>query len=362
MPSDPLGGLAYYAYADNIGEIVVEEGVTGIGEHAFAALRNVTAVSLPDTLESIGRGAFQGCSGLISLAIPAGVDAIGDEAFSGCDSLEILYLPGVFTGARYTLGVPIRCWTINSEVHAFVKRLYRLCLGREPDQGGIDDWSLQLASGANDGANVAFGFFMSQEMENRNLSNEDFVETLYNVMMGRASDAGGKADWVAALESGVTRAGVLRGFAESTEFTRICRNYGIERGGVNPDYLQPRDQNYGITKFVARCYTKALGRAYDADGLNYWCQQILSSPNPKATAIYVSTTGFFDSQEFQNRRLGNGAFVDVLYQTFLGRAADAAGRADWVSRLNAGADRHSVMAGFYNSAEFNNIMAGYGIR
>ena len=48
-------------------------------------------------------------------------------------------------------------------------------------------------------------------------------------------------------------------------------------------------------------------------------------------------------------------------ETFLGRAADAAGRADWVSQLNAGADRHNVMAGFYNSAEFNAIMAGYGI-
>ena len=113
--------------------------------------------------------------------------------------------------------------------------------------------------------------------------------------------------------------------------------------------------------FVARCYTKALGRSYDVDGLNYWCDAINASPTPKATAVYVSTTGFFDSQEFQNRRLGNGTFVDVLYQTFLGRAADPAGRADWVRQLNAGADRHAIMAGFYNSAEFNAIMAQYGI-
>ena len=41
--------------------------------------------------------------------------------------------------------------------------------------------------------------------------------------------------------------------------------------------------------------------------------------------------------------------------------ADAGGRANWVSQLNAGADRHNVMAGFYNSAEFNAIMASYGI-
>ena len=253
------------------------------------------------------------------------------------------------------------CTVISTDIYAFVERLYSLCLGREPDQGGINDWSLQLASGANDGANVAFGFFMSREMTNRRLSNEDFVETLYNVMMNRGSDPGGKAYWVDALNNGVSRAGALRGFAESTEFTRICGDYGINRGSLNRAYLEARDLNFGVAMFVARCYTKALGRAYDVDGLNYWCNMINASPNPRATAIYVSTTGFFDSQEFQLRGLSNGAFVDVLYQTFLGRAADPAGRADWVRQLNAGADRHAIMAGFYNSAEFNAIMASYGL-
>jgi hypothetical protein len=220
---------------------------------------------------------------------------------------------------------------------------------------------MQLTGGRNNGANVAYGFFMSQEMVNRNLSTEDFVEVLYNVMMNRASDAGGKAYWVNALDNGVSRIGVLRGFAESAEFTRICGDYGINRGSLNRAYLESRDLNFGIAMFVSRCYTKALGRAYDVNGLNYWCSRIMSSPNPRVEAIYVSTTGFFDSQEFQKRRLGNGAFVDVLYQTFLGRAADPAGRADWVRQLNAGADRHAIMAGFYNSAEFKRIMASYGL-
>jgi hypothetical protein len=300
--------------------------------------------------------------GIDEIIVENGVSDLAAGAFASFPNLEYLYLPASVMNSWPNLGLPETCHVIRTEVRGFVERLYRLCLDRASDKAGSNDWCLQLASGANDGANVAFGFFMSREMTNRRLSDRDYIEILYNVMMGRHSDGGGMLYWLEALGGGVSRTGVLRGFAESTEFTRICEAYGINRGSVNPAYLENRDHNYGITKFVARCYTKALGRAYDADGLNYWCGVINSSPTPKATAVYVSTTGFFDSQEFQNRRLGNGAFVDVLYETFLGRAADAGGRADWVSQLNAGADRHNVMAGFYNSAEFNNIMAGYGIR
>ncbi len=157
----------------------------------------------------------------------------------------------------------------------------------------------------------------------------------------------------------MSRVGALRGFAESAEFTRICASYGITRGSLPP--TEPRDMNFGVTMFVARCYTKALNRAYDIAGLNSWCNRIITSPSPRAEAIYVSTTGFFDSQEFINRRLSNNDFVDVLYRTFLGRAPDPAGKASWVAQLNAGADRHAIMAGFYNSAEFNRIMASYGL-
>ena len=62
-----------------------------------------------------------------------------------------------------------------------------------------------------------------------------------------------------------------------------------------------------------------------------------------------------------DKRTRNECEKTLYNLTFLGRAADPAGRADWVRQLDAGADRHAVMAGFYNSAEFNAIMASYGL-
>lgn len=248
----------------------------------------------------------------------------------------------------------------NSAIFDYITRLYIKCLGRIPDYDGLTSWQMQLENGDYSGAEVARGFFLSKEMENKGLSDSDYVETLYLVMMDRASDSGGKDYWLNCLANGVSRAGILRGFAESNEFGEICANYGVQRGELTD--LDARDLNYGITMFVARCYTKALEREYDVDGLNNWCGQINAAyPNMKAKAIEVSTTGFFDSNEFLSKNLSNEAFVDVLYQTFLGRAADDDGKSNWVGQLNAGADRHAIMAGFYYSPEFNEIMRSYGI-
>jgi hypothetical protein len=252
-------------------------------------------------------------------------------------------------------------WLQKDKVYLFVERLYKLCLNREPDATGIENWTTRLKNGSRDGISAVYGFCFSAEMKRRNLSNAQFVEILYKAMMDRTPDSKGKANWVERLNNGVSRAGVFKGFAESAEFTRVCESYGIAHGNVNQQWLEERDKNFGVTMFVARCYTKALNRNYDVSGLNSWCAKINSSSSKKATAIQVAKS-FLKSTEFKRRNLSNSAYVDVLYQTFLGRAADSKGKASWLSKLNSGVSRDTVMAGFYNSREFTEIMAGYGIR
>ena len=361
MPDYADAEPPYQAYADTITKIVVEEGVTQIGDNAFQGFRSVTLVSLPETLASIGIGAFADCTSLDNVVIPNSVSEIGEGAFSGCDSLEMLYLPQRFVPCLDDLGVPDTCNVANTDVYNFVRRLYNLCLDREPDWAGCAHWAKGLTSRAKNGAMTAFGFCLSAEMKRRNLSNADYVEILYRALMDRAPDAAGKAHWVELLNNGISRTGIFQGFAESAEFTRICNKYGITRGNVDKNRLEQRDLNRGVTQFVARCYTKALNRNYDVNGLNHWCQKINSSSTKKATAIQVSKS-FLTSAEFQRRKLSNSAFVDVLYQTYLGRAADAAGKQHWLNKLKAGGSRNTVMADFYNSKEFTAIMASYGIR
>jgi len=122
----------------------------------------------------------------------------------------------------------------------FVTRLYRTTLQREPDASGLSSWTTNLVNGGS-GAAVAHGFIFSTEMFNRNLSDADFVEILYEALMGRASDAGGKAGWVSRLQNGDTRHSVFAGFANSSEFDRICRDHGIQRGNIPPPVSPPID-------------------------------------------------------------------------------------------------------------------------
>ena len=64
--------------------------------------------------------------------------------------------------------------------------------------------------------------------------NEDYVESLYKLFMGRASEEGGKAFWLSELKKGVTREQVFAGFASAPEFQKICDTYGIPKGSFTP--------------------------------------------------------------------------------------------------------------------------------
>lgn len=78
---------------DSITKVIVEEGVTSIGEQAFYWCRKLTSVQLPETVTSIGKEAFQNCNSLISVNIPSGVTSIGKWTFYGCDKLASVTLP-----------------------------------------------------------------------------------------------------------------------------------------------------------------------------------------------------------------------------------------------------------------------------
>ena len=144
--------------------------------------------------------------------------------------------------------------TTQHKAAPFVKLLYQYVLDRTATQSEIDYWVGRLENGST-GAEVAYGFIFSQEFQNKNYSDADYVEHLYLSLMGRASDADGKADWVTHLTNGVSRLYVFRQFTDSAEFGNLCNTYEIQRGTVTLN--ENRDQNYNVTRFVAK-----IGRAH----------------------------------------------------------------------------------------------------
>ena len=310
--------------------------------------------SLADYYGVIRRSKLAGITGII--IEHAYVSNPNDAAFlSNETNLQKLGIADA-TGIANYLGLKKREPADRNKVTAFVTRLYEKCLGRTPDANGLKYWVDKLCDFEIDGNGAAFGFVFSDEFTNKKLSDEDYVETLYQVFLDRSSDATGKAYWVKCLDQGCSRYGVYMGFVESAEFTRICDETGIDRG--DPVAQEGRDYNRGVTGFVSRLYTKALSRDYELDGLNYWCDEIHKGNYTVDTA---ATVGFFESREFTNRNLSDEAFVKVLYQTFMDRDYDATGLKYWTDKLKAGEKRSTVIDGFSKSQEFSNIKASYGL-
>ena len=81
----------------DINEIVVEDGVTSIGDYAFRSCTSLTSVAIPDSVTSIGGAAFSYCTSLTSVAIPDSVTSIGDFAFDDCTSLTSVAIPDSVT-------------------------------------------------------------------------------------------------------------------------------------------------------------------------------------------------------------------------------------------------------------------------
>lgn len=237
-------------------------------------------------------------------------------------------------------------------VKDFCARMYTVALGRDYDEAGLTDWTNKLKQHKIDGAGIAYGFLMSREFINKNLNDQDFVDVLYHTFFDREPDQGGRDTWLGKLAQGANRNFVIGGFVNSQEFTNLCDKFGIIRGNYDSG-----EEFTGVRGFVLRLYTKVLGREGEADGVNDWINRI----ETRSTTPEQAAMDFFNSQEFLQKGLGNEDYVETLYQTFMGRASDEGGKADWVGRLNQGTDRNTVLQGFSRSQEFGKIMQSFGL-
>lgn len=117
----------------------------------------------------------------------------------------------------------------KSKVVQFVERMYTECLKRNADTSGLAYWSRELCNHTKTGKSLLDNFFLSQEIRNKNLSNEEYVRRIYKAMLNRDPDSGGLAYWTGRLNQGASATTVIAGFVDSTEFRNICADYGIQR-------------------------------------------------------------------------------------------------------------------------------------
>lgn len=92
---DANGNLKSYAFRNNteITEIIIPEGVKGIGTAAFSGCKNLQSVTIPESVTAIGAEAFKGCEKLDPLTIPDSVTSIAQSAFLDCKGLKSITIP-----------------------------------------------------------------------------------------------------------------------------------------------------------------------------------------------------------------------------------------------------------------------------
>lgn len=83
----------WYAHRDSITEIVMNPGITYIGNNAFLSNRDLVSVTIPDTVSSIGQCAFYECASLKEIDLPNSITEFDYRVFAYCTSLTDVRLP-----------------------------------------------------------------------------------------------------------------------------------------------------------------------------------------------------------------------------------------------------------------------------
>ena len=80
--SDYTDGDTPFANNEQIKKVIIEEGITHIGNYVFSSCHNIQSIELPGSLTGIGEYVFENCTSLTSINIPDSVTSIGQYAFS----------------------------------------------------------------------------------------------------------------------------------------------------------------------------------------------------------------------------------------------------------------------------------------
>ncbi len=101
---------------------------------------------------------------------------------------------------------------------ADILRLYRAFLNREPDASGAQYW-IGIGEGASLDV-IAEQFSISQEFTETygDLSNQEFLEVVYQNVLGRQADDSGFQYWLALVDDGLQRSRAVRWITASAEF------------------------------------------------------------------------------------------------------------------------------------------------
>ncbi len=211
-----------------------------------------------------------------------------------------------------------------------VNALHKTALGRPADAGGLANRVQQLRSGVSLEA-LAEELTASAEFQGRHGLSQKidmaFLKAIYRDGLGREPDLDWLVHWLVKGEKGTTRAKFLAAFAGSNEAIRSV-----------------------ATLLVNSLYRTAFGRLEDENGLATHVKQLQSGVSLEALAEELAASPEFQARHGQSQRI-DGEYVTALYWDGFGRKPDPEGLGHWLAEGDKGATRAKVLAAFARSDE-----------
>lgn len=157
------GAMGNYTYLSsspwgtNIKSVIIENGVTSIGNYAFRSCDALTNITIPNSVTNIGHNAFWGCKRLTNITIPDSVTNIGGYAFDKCKRLTSITIPNSVTtigNLAFTDCKRLTSVTIGNSVTTINEMAFFNCTGLT---------SVTIPDSVTAIGNKAFGYYYSDD-------------------------------------------------------------------------------------------------------------------------------------------------------------------------------------------------------
>ena len=122
----------WFSQKNKIKKVVIEDGVTSIGNEAFYECDSITSITIPNSVTSIGVAAFDDCSSLTSITIPNSVTSIGKDAFYYCKGLASITIPNSvksIENSTFQYCIGLASITIPNSVTSIGEHAFYGCMG-----------------------------------------------------------------------------------------------------------------------------------------------------------------------------------------------------------------------------------------
>lgn len=232
---------------------------------------------------------------------------------------------------------------IPKQVHAqdsitlFVERLYWICLNRQPDAAGLQFWTEQLRNQTMSGAMMAQEILFSEEFQNRNVTEREFIHLLYQAILGRTEDPNGMDYWLASYYNGMSMKYICHQFILSNEFKNICENYGVVQGSM--ELTDAVDQDISLSRYICKKFKQCFLRRPSEDDLEYWVMMIQSGQKkPRDVVCYFLTCDEFEQLDYSDEE-----YISIVYDILLETPCESDEMMQYVEQLEQGMNREDLV-------------------